>query len=238
MSTDAEGDAGEAARSPFEERVQAREVMVRDQIERRGVQDPVVLQAMRRVPRHAFVSADQESRAYADHPLPIGRSQTISQPYIVGLMTEAVRPRPGDRILEIGAGCGYQTAVLLECGAVVYAIELEPELAALARRNLDALGYDKVYIRAGDGSGGWPEEAPFDGIFAAAAAPRLPEGLTDQLAPGGRMVLPIGTEPQTLTRFERTPDGIVSHDLGAVRFVPLRATRPPENPPDEEPSPP
>jgi protein-L-isoaspartate(D-aspartate) O-methyltransferase len=160
--------------------------------------------------------------AYANRPLPIGHGQTISQPYIVALMTQLARLSPESRVLEIGTGCGYQTAVLAACASDVFSIELEPELSARAAGTLEALGIGNVHWRVGDGSVGWPEAAPFDGILVTAAPPDVPPALLDQLALGGRLVIPLGTGAQELWVFTRTPDGVLRNPVIPVRFVPLR----------------
>jgi protein-L-isoaspartate(D-aspartate) O-methyltransferase len=196
--------------------------MVRTQIEARGVRDPAVLAAMRRVPRERFVQEADRALAESDGPLPIGYGQTISQPYIVALMTELLRPHRGMRVLEIGTGSGYQTAVLAECVGTVFTVEIVPDLARGARTVLDELGYRNVRYRIGDGSLGWPEEAPFDGILAAAAPRDVPPALLDQLALGGRLVLPVGSgEGQRLLRVTREPQGPRREILAPVRFVPM-----------------
>ena len=196
--------------------------MVETQIAARGVRDPRVLAAMRKVPRHRFVEAAQRDHAYEDHPLPIGGSQTISQPYIVALMTELLDLRPGARVLEIGTGSGYQSAVLGELAAQVYSIEILPDLARQAEETLKSLGYSNVTVRAGDGYRGWPEHAPFDGIIVTAAPERIPEPLLQQLAPGGRMVIPVGGFFQELKVFRKEPDGRTTEkDIIPVRFVPM-----------------
>jgi protein-L-isoaspartate(D-aspartate) O-methyltransferase len=209
--------------------VGARRRMVRDQIERRGVRDARVLAAMAEVPRHLFVPESLRGRAYEDGPLPIGGGQTISQPYIVAFMTEAARLRPGDRVLEVGTGSGYQAAVLASIAAHVYTIEIRSELAEEARARLAALGYRNVTVRAGDGHAGWAEEAPFDAVMVTAAPEAVPPALVAQLATGGRLVIPIGSEDQQLVRLTRTPDGVERETLLPVRFVPMTgsaATRP------------
>ena len=174
----------------FEERIRDREYMVAAQIQARHVKDPNVLKAMRIVPRHAFIPADVQRQAYYDHPLPIGKGQTISQPYIVAFMTEALRLDPNSIVLEIGTGSGYQAAVCAEIAREVYTIEIVPELAKSAAAKLKELGYRNVFVKAGDGYFGWPEKAPFDAIIGTAAAGRIPQPLLDQLKPGGRMILP------------------------------------------------
>jgi protein-L-isoaspartate(D-aspartate) O-methyltransferase len=186
--------------------------------------DPAVLDAMRRTPRHAFVPEPVRDLAYTDQPLPIGYGQTISQPFIVALMTDLLDVRPGDRALEIGTGSGYQAAVLAEVGAEVRSIEIVPELGERAAATLRALGYAGVATRTGDGYYGWPEDAPYDGIVVTAAASHIPPPLVAQLAPGGRMVIPVGGAfaTQQLMLIEKQPDGrITSRQLLPVRFVPL-----------------
>jgi len=207
---------------------QARIEMVREQIEHRGVRDPAVLDAMRRVPRHRFVPEAELRHAYRDTPLPIGAGQTISQPYIVALMTELVRPKASDRALEVGTGSGYQAAVLAEIVAHVYTIELEPTLAQRAQAALQEAGYDNVTVRSGDGYAGWPEHAPFDIIVVTAAPDHVPQALIDQLKPGGSMVVPVGPTyaGQELQLIEKDADGSVhTHVHTSVRFVPLRRGR-------------
>ncbi|TVP99099.1 MAG: protein-L-isoaspartate(D-aspartate) O-methyltransferase [Planctomycetaceae bacterium] len=196
--------------------------MVRDQIEARGVRDPRVLAALRRVPRHLFVPADRFDEAYADRPLPIGFGQTISQPYIVALMTELVRPRAGDRALDVGSGSGYQAAILAELVDEVCGLEIVPELAGQAATRLEQLGYTNVRVRHADGYGGWPAAAPYQVIVVAAAPAQVPAALVDQLAPGGRMVLPVGRGNQTLRLIRKGADGEVKQlDIAAVAFVPM-----------------
>jgi protein-L-isoaspartate(D-aspartate) O-methyltransferase len=207
----------------MKDRRKERERMVRDQIAARGVRDERVLDAMRRVPREEFIPEPLRDSAYMDGPLPIGSEQTISQPFIVARMVEALRLRPGDRVLEIGAGSGYAAAVMAEIVDVVYAVERHEKLATAARERLHRVGYENVEILHGDGTRGWPEKAPFDAIVVAAAGPRVPETLREQLAPGGRMVIPVGTtiHDQTLLRITRTGGGFEEERLDAVRFVPL-----------------
>lgn len=183
--------------------------------------DPRVLAAMRSVPRHRFVPPAYAHAAHEDRPLPIGHGVTISAPSIVGLMTELARIEPGARVLEVGTGCGYQTAVLAAIGAEVHSIEIIPELAARAAATLTALGYHGPRLRVGDGHAGWPERAPFAAILVAAAAPRVPAPLIDQLAPGGRLVIPVGREAQDLQLIERRSDGVTTRSVLPVLFVPM-----------------
>ena len=202
---------------------EARTRMVADQIAARGVQDPAVLDAMRAVPRHRFVPADVLSQAYADHPLPIGYGQTISQPYIVALMTETLAVESGDRVLEIGTGSGYQAAVLAELGVEVYTVEIIPELAAAAAARLADLGYTAVHVTNQDGYYGWLEYAPYDAIIVTAAPDHLPQPLGAQLREGGLLVIPIGPPGsyQTLWLFEKQNGELSATNLGGVIFVPL-----------------
>ena len=196
--------------------------MVETQIVARGVRDPRVLAAMRKVPRHLFVDPSQRSQAYEDHPLPIPGNQTISQPYIVALMTELLELQPNERVLEIGTGSGYQSAVLGELAKEVYTIEIVPELARSAAARLKELHYDNVVVREGDGYRGWPEHAPFDAIIVTAAPERIPQPLIEQLAPGGVMVIPVGGFFQELKVFRKSADGRVTEkDILPVRFVPM-----------------
>lgn len=210
---------------PEAEFEQQRHRMVARQLAARQIVDTTVLDAMRTVPRHEFVPSGMRDKAYDDSPLSIGHDQTISQPYIVGLMTEAVEPKPTDRILEIGSGCGYQTAVLAEIVEKVYSIELVPELHQMARENLERLAYRNVELRQGDGSRGWPEAAPFDGVVITAASPKMPSAVIDQLKVGGCMIVPLGSGyagSQELLRLRKTEDGLMRESLGDVRFVPMR----------------
>ena len=198
--------------------------MVQRQIAARGVRDGRVLDALLAVPREAFVPERLHELAYEDTPLPIEEEQTISQPYIVALMAEALEIGPDDRVLEVGAGSGYAAAVLSRIAHEVYAIERHESLARLARERMRRLGYDNVHIVHGDGTLGWPEHAPYDAIAVAAGGPDVPPALQSQLAPGGRLVIPIGTDPrlQELVRVRRTvPDDFRRETLCAVRFVPL-----------------
>ena len=207
----------------MDDAIAARERMVETQLVARGIACPRVLAAMGRVPRHDFVDPRLRAEAYSDHALSIGYGVTISQPYMVALMSEAAEIRPGTRVLEVGAGSGYQTAVLAALGAEVFAVERLEPLVEPTRARLRALGYDgRVRLRVGDGSLGWPENAPFEVILVAAAAPRIPAPLIEQLAPGGRLVIPVGTDMQELRRVRRRDDGLLEEEsLLAVRFVPL-----------------
>jgi protein-L-isoaspartate(D-aspartate) O-methyltransferase len=196
--------------------------MIEKQMRRRGITDPAVLAAMLAVPRHEFVPEEIRSSAYEDAPLPIGGGQTISQPYIVAAMTAALHLRPGDRILEIGTGCGYQAAVLACLAKEVFTIEWRAELASSASARLARLGYPHAHVHCGDGTLGLPEFAPFDAILVAAAAPAIPKPLLAQLAEGGRMILPVGdTEHQELQLIERHGDAFPAKMLEGCRFVPL-----------------
>ena len=201
-----------------------RREMVLTQIEGRGVADPATLAAMSAVPRHEFVPADWRSVAYTDGPLPIGEEQAISQPYVVALMTERLALRPGEKVLEVGTGSGYQAAVLAEVGARVFTIEIFESLAREADERLDRLGYERVEVRHGDGYLGWPGEAPFDAIIVTAAPDAIPQPLIDQLRPGGRMIIPVGPEGavQELVLLRKGEDGrVTTESVSPVRFVPL-----------------
>jgi len=201
----------------------ARSRMVETQIAGRGVRDPAVLEAMRTVPREAFISAGFEEFAYEDSALPIAEGQTISQPYIVGAMLAAAELEDGDKVLEVGAGSGYAAAVISRIADKVFAIERHAALTDAARERMRALGYDNVELKTGDGSGGWPQQAPFDAIIVSAGGPKIPQALKTQLAIGGRLVIPIGPiDEQRLVRLTRTGgDAFEQDDLGAVRFVKL-----------------
>jgi protein-L-isoaspartate(D-aspartate) O-methyltransferase len=201
----------------------ARQSMVARQLQSRDITDPRVLIAMGKVPRHRFVPRGLASQAYEDHPLPIGSGQTISQPYIVALMTQWGEVHPGDRVLEVGTGSGYQAAVLAELTDRVFTIELLPELARQAAARLTDLGYGQVRVKSGDGYQGWPEEAPFDAILVTAAAPRVPPALEAQLKEGGRLVIPVESPygDQTLVRFRKVQGELVEEAALPVRFVPL-----------------
>ncbi|HKV08141.1 MAG TPA: protein-L-isoaspartate(D-aspartate) O-methyltransferase [Thermoanaerobaculia bacterium] len=200
-----------------------RQEMVSSQIARRGVRDRWVLDALRTVPRERFVPERLAEFAYEDTPLPIANEQTISQPYVVALMAEALELTPRDRVLEIGAGSGYAAAVLGRIAREVWAVERHESLACEAAERLAALGYGNVHVVWGDGTLGWPEHAPYDAIVVAAGGPEVPPALLDQLAPGGRLVIPVGPDPRTqsLLCVRHTEQGVVREDLGAVRFVPL-----------------
>ena len=209
------------------ELTRAREAMVRNQIEARGVRDPAVLSAMRKVPRHRFVPPTIVDEAYDDTPLGIGFGQTISQPYIVAYMTEALELRPEHKVLEIGTGSGYQAAVLAEIAREVHTIEIVSELGRRSREILASLGYANIRTRIGDGYAGWPEAAPFDRIMATAAPDHVPQPLLDQLAVGGVLVLPVGDLRQDMTILRKTSDGVIRETTIPVRFVPLvRQPRP------------
>jgi protein-L-isoaspartate(D-aspartate) O-methyltransferase len=199
----------------------ARRAMVEKQIAAREIRDPRVLDVMRRVPRHEFVPAAMKRFAYDDNPLPIGKGQTISQPFIVAYMTEQLAVKPGHKILEIGTGSGYQAAVLAELAKEVYTIEIVPELAAESEKTLRRLGYKNVHVRAGDGYRGWPEHAPFDGIIVTAAPDHIPPALVEQLAVGGRMIIPVGDAYQDMTVITKTAGGVVERKTIPVRFVPM-----------------
>ncbi|TAH39603.1 MAG: protein-L-isoaspartate(D-aspartate) O-methyltransferase [Planctomycetota bacterium] len=215
------GDAVAGGAPADEAYAAARQRMVSEQVEARGVRDARVLEAMRRVPRHAFVPAELRAEAYADHPLPIGHGQTISQPYIVAFMTEALGLRGGEKVLEIGTGSGYQAAVLAEIAGEVFTIEIVEPLARAAEQRLREHGYHNVRVRAGDGYQGWPEAAPFDAVIVTAAPERVPQPLLDQLRPGGRLVIPVGGAWQELILLEKTAQGLRERRLLPVRFVPM-----------------
>ncbi|MBZ5623448.1 MAG: protein-L-isoaspartate(D-aspartate) O-methyltransferase [Acidobacteriia bacterium] len=202
-----------------------RQRMVSAQIQSRGIRNPDVLRAMRITPRHLFVPLDVRSFAYEDHPLPIGFGATISQPYIVALMTELLAPAKSHRVLEIGTGSGYQAAILGQLAGAVYTIEIVPELAQSAARTLRELGYSNITVRQGDGYQGWPEQAPFDGIIVTAAPPELPEKLIAQLSKGGRLVAPVGAIwSQDLVVVEKKLDGKVERrPVIPVSFLPMKS---------------
>jgi protein-L-isoaspartate(D-aspartate) O-methyltransferase len=218
------GEGTESGHPAFHERVEERAAMVRWQIEAREIRDPNVMRAMRTVPRHAFVPPEQQAYAYADHPLPIGHDQTISQPYIVAFMTEALRLDANSVVLEIGTGSGYQAAVAAEIAKAVYTIEIVEPLARSAAERLKDLGYENVQVKAGDGYYGWPEEGPFDAIIGTAAAQQIPPALIEQLKPRGRMILPVGSELslQYLVLVTKDEQGKLHQEkVMPVRFVPM-----------------
>jgi protein-L-isoaspartate(D-aspartate) O-methyltransferase len=224
------GPGAGQARSPDPSADERRRAMVAAQLVPRGITDPRVLEAMRSVPRHRFVPPALRGRAYDDHALPVGEDQTISQPYIVALMTQLARVEPGANVLEVGTGSGYQAAVLAHMGARVHTIEIIPALADRARKTLDSLGYRSIDYRVGDGYRGWPEAAPFSAILVTAAPERIPQPLVDQLAVGGRLVIPVGApDAQTLVLITRTGEGTRSEEVTPVSFVPMtgEAARPP-----------
>jgi protein-L-isoaspartate(D-aspartate) O-methyltransferase len=192
--------------------------MVENQLKGRGIDSDRVLEAMRRVPRHRFVPEPLRDQAYEDHPVPIGEGQTISQPYIVAYMTEALKLKPKDKVLEVGTGSGYQAAVLAELVKEVYTIEIVAKLARQARKVLEELGYENIDFRIGDGYQGWPDKAPFDGIMVTAAPEHIPQPLLDQLEVGGRLVMPVKNR---LLRVTRTKEGYEKERLLWVRFVPM-----------------
>ena len=205
----------------FSERQQERDRMVNIQIQARDVKNERVLSAMRRVPRHAFIPDYGQNEAYADHPVSIGLRQTISQPYIVAFMTEALQPEPTDRVLEIGTGSGYQAAVLAELVQEVYTIEIVPELGEGAKAICNELSYSNIQYRIGDGYRGWPDAAPFDAIIVTAAPGHIPQPLVDQLAVGGTMIIPVGVRYQKLIVIQKDEKGISHESVMAVRFVPM-----------------
>lgn len=214
------GSGSDGAKDP--EHARRRDVMVRQQLESRDINDPRVLEAMRSVPRHLFVPPEMADQAYQDAPLAIGHDQTISQPYIVALMTQLAKAAPGKKALDVGTGSGYQAAVLAETCGRVYTVEILCDLAEEARQRLERLGYGNVTGRCGDGYAGWPEAAPFDLIIVAAAPRVIPQPLIDQLAPGGRLVIPVGGFSQELIVVEKGADGSVRRwSAGGVRFVPM-----------------
>ena len=203
--------------------LQKRTQMVQKDIQGRGVKDPKVLEAMGKIPRHLFVDESFKEKAYADHPLPIGEGQTISQPYVVALMTEALRLRPEDRVLEIGTGSGYQAAVLADIVKEVYTIEIRKPLAESASKRLWELGYKNIQVRCADGYFGWEEVAPFDAVMVTAASNHIPPALLKQLKEGGRLIIPVGstTFHQTLTLVTKEKGDLQVEQLGGVIFVPL-----------------
>ncbi len=200
---------------------QGRRRMIEVDLPRAGVKDPRVVAAMARVPREQFVPAPLRARAYEDRPLPIGHGQTISQPGVVGLMTQLLQLEADARVLEVGTGCGYQTAVLAELAGTVFSVERIPALSAEARRNLDEAGCPNIQLRVGDGHLGWPDKAPYDAIVVTAAPPKVPAALVDQLAEGGRLVLPVGEGWQQLLVLEKRGARVREERHGLVRFVPM-----------------
>lgn len=209
-----------AAEQP-DEYARRRMNMVDNQIRARGIRDARVLEVMRKVPRHEFVPAEQAANAYDDNPLPIGLGQTISQPYIVAYMTEQLQVTPQSKVLEIGTGSGYQAAVLGELAKEVYSIEIVRELAQRSTDTLARLGYANVHVKAGDGYRGWPEQAPFDRIIVTAAPDHVPQPLVDQLAVGGRLIIPVGDYYQQMLILTKTPRGVVEEKTIDVVFVPM-----------------
>jgi protein-L-isoaspartate(D-aspartate) O-methyltransferase len=207
--------------NPHDRYAPARQRMVEQQIAARGVRDPAVLAAMEKVRRHLFVPESARNQAYEDYPLQIGDGQTISQPFIVAYMTEAISPQATDRVLEVGTGSGYQAAVLAAIVAEVYSIEIIPALAEEAAQRLGDLGYDNVTVRTGDGFAGWPDMAPFDAVIVTAAPPQVPPPLLEQLKVGGKLVIPVGAGDQRLVRWTRTKSGFEQETLLPVRFVPM-----------------
>ncbi|MDP2982876.1 MAG: protein-L-isoaspartate(D-aspartate) O-methyltransferase [Candidatus Latescibacter sp.] len=222
LSISCKSDSGSAETdSSRDEYTLLRQRMVDQQIEARGVRDQRVLEVMRRVPRHLFVPAADRDQAYEDHPLSIGLGQTISQPYIVGLMSELMQLKGSERVLEIGAGSGYQAAVLSGLAAEVYTIEIVRELAERAERILTELGCKNARVRWGDGYAGWPEKAPFAAIMVTAAADHIPQKLIDQLEIGGRLIIPVGNVSQDLLLCVKTPKGLTQKSIAPVLFVPM-----------------
>ena len=210
------------ARTPVADFATQRDRMVKEQMVYRGIRDNRVLTAVRKVPREEFVPEKIRGASYADQPLPIGYDQTISQPYIVAFMTEQLRPQPGDRVLEIGTGSGYQAAILAELVAEVYSIEIVEALAKSAEATLRRLGYKNVHVKAGDGYKGWPEHAPFDAIIVTCAPDHVPKPLVEQLKEGGRMIIPVGPfGNQELYLLEKKEGKLRQRSIEAVRFVPM-----------------
>lgn len=205
-----------------EEFTRLRRVMVSEQIKKRGIEDGKVLKAMLKVARHKFVPRAYRKYAYGDFPLPIGGGQTISQPYIVALMTEALALKPDDKVLEIGTGSGYQAAILAEIAKDVYTIELLEFLASKAEKLLNNLGYSNIKVKTGDGFLGWPEYAPFQAIIVTCAAPQIPQPILAQLAEGGRLVIPVGNDFQELQLIVKKEGKIITKDIIPVRFVPMK----------------
>ncbi len=195
--------------------------MVENQIKARGIKDEKVLEAMRKVPRHLFVPKDLRNQAYEDHPIHIGYSQTISQPYIVAFMTELCELEKHSKVLEVGSGCGYQSAILAEICSAVFSIEIVCPLAERAKKTLNKLGYGNVIMKCGDGYSGWERAAPFDAIIVAAAPETIPQKLLDQLADGGKMIIPVGKYNQNLKKITRKGDEFIEEHILPVRFVPM-----------------
>jgi len=216
-----EGSVQPKTETSGDEQRDERERMVAEQLAARGIRDERVLAAMRRVPRHRFVDPDEARHAYEDRPLPIGQGQTISQPFVVAFMSQALELSGDERVLDVGTGSGYQAAILGELAREVWSIEIVAPLAESARQRLSALGYENVHVRCGDGYLGWPEHAPFDAILVAAAPDHVPQPLVDQLALGGRMILPVGKSDQELVLLRRTQAGVVQEEVLPVRFVPM-----------------
>ena len=215
------GTKAPVRRPEVHQRAEEREAMVKRQLAGRDIDDERVLDAMRRVPRHLFMPEKRRHEAYGDFPIPIGLKQTISQPYIVAYMTQALQLQKRDRVLEIGTGSGYQAAVLGELVREVYTIEIIPELGERSEKLLGDLGYRNIHVRVGDGYKGWPDKAPFDAIIVTAAPPRLPQPLLDQLKIGGRMIIPVGNTRQELVFIQRTEDGYEQKSVLPVAFVPM-----------------
>ena len=233
MFLSCEGNMSEGAKISVEEQLRRRERMVSEQIEARGITDARVLNAMRRVPRHEFVGEAYKNQAYEDYPLSIGFEQTISQPYIVAYMTEALALKGNEKVLEIGTGSGYQAAVLCELAEQVYTIEIVEPLCRQADSLLHRLDYKNLQVLCGDGYLGWPEHAPFDAIILTAAPIRVPPPLIEQLAEGGRMILPLGRFSQTLILLTKTKGKLTEERLLPVRFVPMTGRSDEKSPPDE-----
>lgn len=200
---------------------QKRWEMVENQIISRGIQNPIVIDAMLKVKRHLFVPEQYIDSAYADNPIPIEKGQTVSQPYMVALMTELLNPLPGKKVLEIGTGSGYQTAVLAKSGCDVYTIEIIPELSIRARDILDGLGYTNIKFKIGDGYKGWEENAPYEAIIVTAAPKEIPDKLIDQLSLNSKLIIPVGGASQDLLLIEKTKEGISRKRITSVRFVPM-----------------
>lgn len=215
-------DSSAAESTPKDDFTEQRLAMVESQIASRGISNPATLAAMRAIPRHEFIPPLLRHGAYEDHPLPIGHGQTISQPYIVAFMTEAIAPKRDEKILEIGSGCGYQAAILAHSGAEIFTMEIVEPLAAMARENLKRLGLSNVQVRHGDGYRGWPEQAPFDAIIVTCAPDNIPPDLIAQLREGGRMIIPVGnTTHQDLILLRKYGDRLEKQTVLPVRFVPM-----------------